>query len=141
MRTRYGMTGDGAYEAARRVPAGPIGDPDEQAARRAVAGLGLVYDPEWRQVFTYQAKPGGHGSAVYVSRLPAQFWRIIIPGLGLDLSTGSGCGRLVTAMADAAACGDLDASLATRDPELAGMIAEAQAGDMLGPCDEPPPPR
>ena len=76
--------------------------------------LGLVTDNDWQPVRTYPDTSGtdGDGCEVTVSvmRMPAMFWRITAPELGIDLATGSGEG-----MAD-----------------LADAIATAISGGMLG---------
>jgi hypothetical protein len=146
---RYGMDDVEAYTMARQLPAAPAGTEGGRAAQHITAHLGLVHDAEWRHVRTYP--PGEHAAHVFVCRLPAQFWRVWVPGLGIDVSTGSGQGRLATAIAELAAAGFL-AMTATGGQlvidegragpggrEIAGLIDAAYAGNMLGDCDEPLP--
>lgn len=116
---RYGMNAAAAYALARSLPAGPLPDGTAHAgARDFVAVMGLNYDPEWREAKVYEPTNGdGHRVVVLVARMPAQFWRVVCPDLGLDLGTGSGLGDLATAMAEAIADGCL------------GPHAEAAASD------------
>lgn len=103
-RMRYGMSSEEARELADRLPA-----PENPADRGFTSSVfGLAYDPEWREVKAYEpATSDGHRAVVMVSRLPAQFWRVICPDLGIDMATGSDLGDLATAMAEAIADGCL----------------------------------
>lgn len=93
---RYGMTHDEAYDLALGLPGG----------RESLGGL--RFDPAWREARVYEpTNDEGHRVTLLVSRMPAQFWRVVCPGLGLDLGTGSGMGGLATAMAEAIADGCL----------------------------------
>lgn len=92
--------------AARNLPGG------EPAIPGVPHLAGFNYDPEWREVHRYSGRGDGHEVIVSVARMPAMFWRIQCPGLGIDLATGS----------------DMH--------ELAGQIAEAIAEGMLGNGDD-----
>lgn len=70
----------------------------------------LPVDPPWRPVAFYPARCEEAGEVtVYVSRLPAMFYRIDCPKLGVSLATGSGGHFLADTIAAALANGMLGA--------------------------------
>jgi glyoxylate carboligase len=63
---------------------------------------------EWTTVRVYPAtNEDGHETAVHVMAMPAKFYRIVCPDLGIRLDTGSGMERLACEIAQAIADGML----------------------------------
>lgn len=82
-----------------------LGDPTLEQLARLLPGSdgvsGLVVEQEWTLVATYPKEWDGTECAVYVSRMPALFWRILVPAWDMEITTGSGVAELVDHLASA----------------------------------------
>ena len=77
--------------------------------RQTIALPDMKVDNAWKLVAEVEAEhEDGHRVEVYVKRLPARFYKVVVPDMDLTLTTGSGMADLVADITNAIADGMLE---------------------------------